>query len=262
MKNKIRIVVSSPENVNNEVNKGRSAELLLQEYPELAADHQAFLLLLSVITKDLQEKRKDIKAAREEEKKLTKTERSLATVQMFLYSKYLLRIEDFRRITEVSLVKMANQWAEGEDVTKRKDKHQAILRTIRRRMKSLMDVTDKYSVGNIFTGLGLLAGVNKSLGDDGPELGMSRNTSNIERSTAGASGANCRNGGQEESSFLSTDTDSFGDLGITRSSSFSLSASGDWIEERPNTLPRRRSSFHCVADTVAVLTKSYHLKTK
>ena len=70
---------------------------------------------------------------------MTKTERSLATVQMFLYSKYLLRIEDFRsqnaeclfslqsnirRITEVSLVKMANQWAEGEDVTKRKDKHQ------------------------------------------------------------------------------------------------------------------------------------------
>ena len=59
--------------------------MLLQEYPELAADHQvrliyfqvrliqfwpsvvyfafpqAFLLLLSVITKDLQEKRKDIK---------------------------------------------------------------------------------------------------------------------------------------------------------------------------------------------------------
>jgi len=257
MKNKIRVVVSSPENVNNEVNKGRSAELLLQEYPELAADHQAFLLLLSVITKDLQEKRKDIKAAREEEKKLTKTERSLATVQMFLYSKYLLRIEDFRRITEASLVKMANQWVEGEDVTKRKDKHQAILRTIRRRMKSLMDVTDKYSVGNIFTGLGLLAGVNKSLGDDGPELGMTRNTSNIERSTAGVSNANCRNGGQEESSM-----DSFGDLGITRSSSFSLSASGDWTEERPNTLPRRRSSFHCVADTVAVLTKSYHLKTK
>ena len=73
---------------------------------------------------------------------MTKTERSLATVQMFLYSKYLLRIEDFRsqnaaclfslqsiirRITEVSLVKMANQWAEGEDVTKRKDKHQVRL---------------------------------------------------------------------------------------------------------------------------------------
>ena len=81
----------------------------------------------------------NFQAAREEEKKLTKTERSLATVQMFLYSKYLLRIEDFRsqnaecllslrliirRITEVSLVKMANQWAEGEDVTKRKHKHQ------------------------------------------------------------------------------------------------------------------------------------------
>merc|ERR1719153_801724 len=32
----------------------------------------------------------------------------------------------------------------------------------------------------------------------------------------------------------------------------------DWMEERPNILPRRRSSFHCVADTVAVLTKSYH----
>ena len=69
----------------------------------------------------------NFQAAREEEKKLTKTERSLATVQMFLYSKYLLRIEDFRsqnaeclsslqsnirRITEVSLVKMANQWVE------------------------------------------------------------------------------------------------------------------------------------------------------
>ena len=32
-----------------------------------------------------------------------------------------------RRITEVSLVKMANQWAEGEDVIKRKDKHQVWL---------------------------------------------------------------------------------------------------------------------------------------
>merc|ERR550534_3163623 len=48
----------------------------------------------------------------------------------------------------------------------------------------------------------LTAGMgDKSLGDDGPELGMSRNTSNIERSTADASDANCRNGGQEESSF-------------------------------------------------------------
>ena len=78
MKNKIRIVVSSPENVNNEVNKvresvsgivlvnshpppsfllnfrnssltqGRSAELLLQEYPELAADHQVRLIYFQV----------------------------------------------------------------------------------------------------------------------------------------------------------------------------------------------------------------------
>ena len=78
MKNKIRIVVSSPENVNNEVNKvresvsgivlvnshpppsfllnfrnssfiqGRSAELLLQEYPDLAADHQVRLIYFQV----------------------------------------------------------------------------------------------------------------------------------------------------------------------------------------------------------------------
>merc|ERR1712013_161975 len=39
----------------------------------------------------------------------------------------------------------------------------------------------------------------------------------------GVSDANRRNGGQEESSM-----DSFGDLGITRSSSFSLSASGEF----------------------------------
>ena len=55
-------------------------------------------------------------------------------------------------------------------------------------MKALMDVTDKYrwyinivhiviafkSVGNIFTGLGLLAEVNQQLGEEGPGIGLQR----------------------------------------------------------------------------------------
>ena len=79
---------------------------------------QDFLLLLSVITSDLLIKRRDIKvglkevvlflhpndysmtfqAARLTGKMLSKSEKSLATVQLFLYTKYLMRIDEFRYI--------------------------------------------------------------------------------------------------------------------------------------------------------------------
>ena len=79
---------------------------------------QDFLLLLSVITSDLLIKRRDIKvglkevvlfihpndcpitfqAARHTGKMLSKSEKSLATVQLFLYTKYLMRIDEFRYI--------------------------------------------------------------------------------------------------------------------------------------------------------------------
>ena len=111
-----------------------------------------------------------------------------------------------RRIGEGSVEKMASKWEEGEDISNLLVKHQvwcqsqkngafqrlsclkAVLRKIRRRMKALMDVTDKYrlsfnsreladldvaSVGNIFTGLGLLAEVNQ-LEEDEPGVGVQR----------------------------------------------------------------------------------------
>ena len=79
---------------------------------------QDFLLLLSVITSDLLIKRREIKvglkeavlffhpndysttfpAARHTGKMLSKSEKSLATVQLFLYTKYLMRIDEFRFI--------------------------------------------------------------------------------------------------------------------------------------------------------------------
>lgn len=252
MKSKIKIVVSTPE----EVLQGRSAELLLEEYPDLAVTHQDFLLLLSVITSDLLIKRRDIKAARLTGKMLSKSEKSLATVQLFLYTKYLMRIDEFRRIGESSVEKMASKWEEGEDISNLLVKHQAVLRKIRRRMKALMDVTDKYSVGNIFTGLGLLAEVNQ-LEEDEPGVGVQRLSSCSERSESDW----LDDSGQSEESESSR-----GSLmeGTSMTSSISSSSSGECRAESPPVpIPRRRLiSFHCIADTVAVLTKSYQLRTR
>jgi len=256
MKNKIKIVVTSPE----EVHQGRTAELLLEEYPELAVTHQDFLLLLSVIASDLLVKRRDIKAARDTGKMLSKSEKSLATVQLYLYTKYLLRINEFRRIGEVSIEKMASKWGEGEDISDLLVKHQAVLRKIRRRMKALMDVTDKYSVGNIFTGLGLLAEVNHQLGEDGSGIGLQRLSSCSERSEVewlDDSGQSAEETRSSRGSLVD------GDSGPSISSSISNSSTGDCRAHSPRVVPRRRLiSFHCIADTVAVLTKSYQLKIR
>jgi len=255
MKSRIKIVVTSPE----EVHQGRTAELLLEEYPELAVTHQDFLLLLSVIASDLLVKRRDIKAARDTGKMLSKSEKSLATVQLYLYTKYLLRINEFRRIGEVSIEKMASKWVEGEDISDMLLKHQAVLRKIRRRMKALMDVTDKYSVGNIFTGLGLLAEVNQQLGEEGPGIGLQRLSSCSERREADW----LDDSGQSVEETRSRGSLVYGDSEASMSSSISKSSSGESRAESPRVVPRRRLiSFHCIADTVAVLTKSYQLRVR
>lgn len=257
MKSKIKIVVTSPEEVEKYC-KGRTKELLLEEYPELAVTHQEYLLLLSAIATDLLEKRKDIKAVRRDAGKcLSKSEKSLASVQLYLYTKYILRIEEFRRIGEASIEKMAFKWAEGEDISDRLLKHQAVLRKIQRRMKALMDVTDKYSVGNIFTGLGLLAEINQQLGEEGPRSGLQRLRSCSER---------MENEWLDDSDQSVGEIKSRGSLMDSRtsmSSSFSNSSTGESEARSPGVVPRRRLlSFHCVADTVAVLTKSYQIRIR
>jgi len=256
MKSKVKIVVTSPE----EVHQGRRAELLLEEYPELAVTHQDFLLLLSVIASDLLVKRGDIKAARDTGKMLSKSDKSLATVQLYLYTKYILRINEFRRIGEVSIDKMASKWAEGEDISDLLLKHQAVLRKIRRRMKALMDVTDKYSVGNIFTGLGLLAEVNQQLGEEGPRIGLQRLSSCSE----GREAEWLDDSGQSvEETRYSGGSLVDGDSEASLSSSISKSSTGESRAKSPRVVPRRRLiSFHCIADTVAVLTKSYQLRIR
>jgi len=253
MKSKIKIVVTSPE----EVHKGRTGELLLEEYPELAVTHQEYLLLLSAIATDLLAKRKDIKAVRRDAGKcLSKSEKSLASVQLYLYTKYLLRIEEFRRIAEVSVEKMAFKWAEGEDISDRLLKHQAVLRKIQRRMKALMDVTDKYSVGNIFTGLGLLTEMNQQLGEERPR----RLSSCSERRGNEWLDDSDQSVGETKSCRGSLMD---GDSWTSMSSSFSNSSAGESGERSPGVVPRRRLlSFHCVADTVAVLTKSYQIRIR
>lgn len=253
---KIKIVVTSPE----EVLKGRAAELLLEEYPELAVTHQDFLLLLSVIATDLLAKRRDIKAVRDAGKGLSKSEKSLAAVQLYLYTKYLFRIEEFRRIGEVSIEKMASKWVEGEDISDRLLKHQAVLRKIRRRMKALMDVTDKYSVGNIFTGLGLLAEVNHQLGEEGPRIGLQRLSSCSERGEAEWLDDSDQSV-EETRSWRGSWMDE--DSGTSMCSSISNSSTGKSGAWSPGAIPRRRLlSFHCIADTVAVLTKSYQIRIR
>jgi len=191
---------------------------------------------------------------------LSKSEKSLASVQLYLYAKYLLRIDEFRRIGEASIEKMAAKWVEGEDISDRLLRHQTVLRKIRRRMKALMDVSDKYSVGNIFTSLGLLAEVNHQLGEEGPRIGLQRLSSFSEQREAEWLDDSDQSVGETRSSSGSL---VYGDSGTSMSSSISNCSTGEFGARSPRNIPRRRLiSFHCVADTVAVLTKSYHIRIR
>jgi len=228
----IRVVLTAAEEdlLTSEV------EALLEEHPGLAAGHSQFHSLLGAIARDLEDKRADIKAARGSEG-ISPSERRLAKVQVFLLAKYLARVAAFRRRTAESLANIGLRRALGEDVERRVAEHEAAVVKMRRRVKSLVDVTDKYSVPNIFTSLGVISELGQELR---PQDRLSRSSE----------------GGWSEYSSDSRDSYS-----SSLASNATLGSTGSCSPPHQQPSRRRLVSFHCIADTVAVLTRTYNLKS-
>jgi hypothetical protein len=119
----------------------------------------------------------------------------LARVQAFMLARYLLRLGSFRwvpapapgprALAEEAVARLAARPA-GE-VAGEVAGHLALLGKMKRRMKSMLDVSDKYSVGNMFAGLGVLAELGQELGEERGRLSRSTEEGSADSGILGSS---------------------------------------------------------------------------
>ena len=125
----VSIVITAP-------NCSPALTSLFTTFPPLHMAQEEFLLLLSIITTDLEEKREDIKAARANKENLFE-ERRLATLQLFMLAKYRARIQLFMTRSEASVELLASLLSLGQGVQERLERHLAVLARMKRKKPSL-----------------------------------------------------------------------------------------------------------------------------
>ena len=129
----VSIVITAP-------NSSPALTSLFTPFPPLQVAQEEFLLLLSIITTDLQEKGEDMKAARANKESLPR-ERRLASLQLFMLAKYRARIQLFMTRSEASVEVLASLLSLGQRVQERLERHLAVLARMKRKIKSMLDVS-------------------------------------------------------------------------------------------------------------------------
>jgi hypothetical protein len=235
----VSIVISAPHS-------SPALTSLFTTFPPLQVAQEEFLLLLSIITADLQEKGEDMKAARANKECLPR-ERRLASLQLFMLAKYRARIQLFMTRSEASVEVLASLLSLGHRVQERLERHLAVLARMKRKIKSMLDMSEKYSVENIFLNLGVLSELSLELGEEG---GRSRLRSSSSCSDWSDSLQSQESEGQEGGSGRGREGPEGGPAPCPAPSPASRPAASP----APSRGSRRRlRSFHCLSDSLTVL---------
>jgi len=138
------------------------------EFETLQKKNDEFVKFLDVVSSDLALKAEKLKALKEcANTKLN--DKSYAGVQLFMLGQYSHRIARFREVSTASLQHISKKIEKDTDTQELIRKHTDILGKMKRRMKHIIDVSDKYAVENIFEGINLLKEMSEEMEPAPPE---------------------------------------------------------------------------------------------
>eukprot|EP00092_Neocalanus_flemingeri_P028562 GFUD01031018.1.p1 GENE.GFUD01031018.1~~GFUD01031018.1.p1 ORF type:complete len:284 (-),score=87.93 GFUD01031018.1:111-962(-) len=138
---------------------------LPEEYQHLRKVNTDFEQFLNVVLEDLKVKLENLKQFKTSET-TTLHDRSYATLQMFMLHKYSNRIQSFKTVSIHSIENICQAHREAESpqaVTQLVEKYSKVLGKMKRRMKHMIDVSEKYAVVEIFDTINILNEVSKDL---------------------------------------------------------------------------------------------------
>lgn len=214
----------------------------LERFIELKQVHTDFERFLGVVQADLEEKLDKLKRFKASDN-INIHDKSYASLQIFMLHKYSHIVENFKTVSVKSAVNISKKLDKDKNKVKDIDdlvnQYKAILERMKRRMKRMIDVTEKYAVVEIFDTINLLTAAS----DD---LNTSLNT------------------GEDENKIRSVV--SLGDL-VTESSNISTSSPSDVTPRKPSESSTSSdtslgsspvvNTFRSFTDHVSVLTKTY-----
>jgi len=201
----------------------------------LQKSHEEFEQFLDVVSSDLSEKI--------EQQKLLKhsvniKDKGYAGVQTFMLIKYKSRIERFRNVSRGYLADVLVNDSEGansEQQQQRLTRHSELLGKMKRRIKQILDVSDRYAVQDIFDNINLVTELSEALQPSKPTSRMEKckSVSTLDKV-------------QRQPRPVSNQENWAGDWTDTASSS-----------GQPDRRPRKMNTFRSLTDHLAVLTKTY-----
>ena len=118
-------------------------QLLFRSFPKLQRIESEFHPFLTTVRSDLIEKSTTLKSLRER-KDSNKLDKNHANVQLFMIQQYSQRLEQFDFLCKQSLLKLSQRFLCGEELEAKVEKHVSILTKMKRRMKMILDVSEKY----------------------------------------------------------------------------------------------------------------------
>ena len=139
----IRIVVTDYEEKVGKLASPCSITTLFKSYPELQKINADFTEFSCVVKRDLDDKTVVLMNLKED-KWSTRSDKSYARIQLFMMNQYVKRLSRFDFLHQQSLLKMSKRYLRGEDLTDMVTVHGNIVTKMLRRMKMMMDVTEKY----------------------------------------------------------------------------------------------------------------------
>jgi len=134
--------------------ENQTNKLVAKELELLQQNHCEFVKFLDAVSSDLAAKIAKLKLLKESSN--TKlNDKSYAGVQLFMLGQYSHRISRFREVSTTSLENISRKIEKDENMFELMKRHNDILGKMKRRMKHIIDVSDKYAVENIFEGINL-----------------------------------------------------------------------------------------------------------
>jgi len=127
---------------------------LFNQFEDLKKAHEDFENFLGVVLSDLTEKKDHLKRMKDCEKS-KRTDKSFASVQLFMITQYYCRINRFKVVAINSLENICKHNTKENSVKSLVNKHIDVLVKMKRRMKNMIDVSDKYAVSDIFDSINI-----------------------------------------------------------------------------------------------------------
>ena len=139
----IRIIVTDYEKKVGEIASPSSIIQLFKSYPQLEKINADFTEFGCVVKRDLDDKTVILMKLRDD-KKSTRLDKNYARIQLFMLNQYNQRLTKFNFLYQQSLLKMSKKYLGGEDLTDMVRVHGDIVIKMKRRLKMMIDVTEKY----------------------------------------------------------------------------------------------------------------------